>query len=93
MASLEPVGTELVVKGMPALQVNTWTVVSGGIYFEPADAQRSVHYFDFATKEVHQIFKVEENFYYGLSVSPDGRWILYTQMVGGRDILLVDHFH
>jgi hypothetical protein len=29
-----------------------------------------------------------------LAVSPDGRWILYSQVDGqGGDIMLVDHFH
>jgi Tol biopolymer transport system component/DNA-binding winged helix-turn-helix (wHTH) protein len=94
VASLNPVGPELVLKGVPALDAGNWTVVSGGIYFVPADAPMSVHYFDFATKRLRQIFKVEADIGYGLSVSPDGRWILYTQVAGrNADIMLLDHLH
>jgi hypothetical protein len=61
------------------LDASEWTVVPRGNYFVPADAPKSVRYFDFATKQVRQIFEVDEDFDDSLSVSPDGRWILYTQ--------------
>ena len=59
----------------------------------PADAPRSLRYFDFATRQIRPIFEVDKDFSSGLSVSPDGRWILYSQ-VGDEsgDIMLVDHF-
>ena len=75
---------------LPAADV--WTVVQGGIYFAPED--RSIHYFDFNTKHVRKIFDVEKDFDPGggLSVSPDGHWILYSQVEHGGDILLVENF-
>jgi Tol biopolymer transport system component/DNA-binding winged helix-turn-helix (wHTH) protein len=95
MVALQPIGTESVLRGMPAvLDPSQWTVVSGGIYFVPADAPKSVRYFDFATKQVRQIFEVDKDFQDSLSVSPDGRWILYTQAgESNSDIMLVDHFN
>jgi Tol biopolymer transport system component/DNA-binding winged helix-turn-helix (wHTH) protein len=92
---LKPVGTESVLRAMPVgFDHAQWTVVPGGIYFVPADAPKSVRYFDFATKQVHQILHAEKEFSDGLSVSPDGRWILYTQRdEANTDIMLVDHFH
>jgi hypothetical protein len=53
----------------------------------------SVNYFDFTTKEIREVFKVEKNFDDGLSVSPDGHWLLYSQLdEEDSDIMIVDHF-
>jgi hypothetical protein len=71
-----------------------WTLSSGGIYFVPTEAPKSVRYFDFATKHVRPIFEVDKDFGSGLSVSADGRWVIYS-LVGdlNSDIMVVDHFH
>jgi Tol biopolymer transport system component len=89
------VANESIVEGMPSIwSTDVWTVTEGGIYFVPEDSPRSIRYFDFNTKQVRQIFDVEKDFDSGLSVSPDGRWILYSQVdAHGGDIMLVDHFH
>ena len=88
-------GTESDVDGLPRLSnYSLWTVSPGGIYFVPAEAPRSVRYFDIATRQIRPIFQVETDFARGLSLSPDGRWILYSQRgVPSGDIMLVDHFH
>jgi len=47
-----------------------------------------------ATKMSQPIFEVDRDLGGGLSVSPDGRWILYSQEgVPSGDIMLVNHFH
>jgi Tol biopolymer transport system component len=70
-----------------------WALSPGGIYFVPAEAPRSIRYFDLASKQTRQIFEADKNLDYGLSVSPDGRWILYSQESDvNSDIMLVDHF-
>ena len=87
--------TAFEVDGLPHLLFETaWTPAAGGIYFISADSPRSVQYFDFATRQVRQVFEADTDFNSGLSVSSDGRWILYSQndKVNG-DIMLVDHFH
>jgi Tol biopolymer transport system component len=86
--------TESMVDGMPRIrEAELWTLFRAGIYFVPADAPRSVRYFDFATGQVNPIFEVDKDFGPGLSVSPDGRWILYSQVGDvNSDIMLVDHF-
>jgi hypothetical protein len=80
--------------GMPQMAfIDLWTVVSEGIYFVPADAPKSLRYFDFKTKQVRQIFESDENFDGSLSVSPDGRWILFSQAdEDNTDIMLADDF-
>jgi Tol biopolymer transport system component/DNA-binding winged helix-turn-helix (wHTH) protein len=95
MAALPPrPGTDAEVGAFPRLRnAGLWTVSRSGIYFVSADAPRSLSYFDFATRQVHPIFEVDEDFTSGLSVSPDGRWILYSQEGDtAGDIMLVDHF-
>jgi Tol biopolymer transport system component len=90
------VANESIVEGMPSMwSTDVWTVTEGGIYFAPEDSPRSIRYFDFKTKQVRQIFDVEKDLDVGggLAVSPDGRWILYSQVDGqGGDILLVENF-
>jgi Tol biopolymer transport system component len=92
--SLKPAGPESVLISMPAVSDQTmWTVVPEGIYFEPADSSQSIRYFDFASKQVRQIFRADKDFNAGLSVSPDGRWMLYTQVDDqNSNIMLVEHF-
>jgi Tol biopolymer transport system component/DNA-binding winged helix-turn-helix (wHTH) protein len=77
-----------------SLRVFNWALTPGGIYFVPADARRSVRYFEFASKRIRTVFEAESDIGFGLSVSPDGRWGLYSQEGDETgDIMLVDHFH
>jgi len=59
----------------------------------PATDDNSIHYFDFKARKVRQVFKEGKAFENGVSVSPDGRWFLYTQIEENSDLMLVDHFH
>jgi Tol biopolymer transport system component/DNA-binding winged helix-turn-helix (wHTH) protein len=88
-------GTVSEVDGLPrVIQTGLWALSPGGIYFVPAEAPRSLRYFDFGTKQLRPIFDLDKYFGSGLSVSPDGRWILYSQVSDvNSDIMLVDHFH
>ena len=94
MVSLQTPEAESVVPGMPAVSdASEWTVAPQGIYFAPADAPKSLRYFDFATRKVRLVFEVSKFFDDTLSVSPDGRWILYTQIDEDKaDIMLVENF-
>jgi Tol biopolymer transport system component/DNA-binding winged helix-turn-helix (wHTH) protein len=95
--SLNQIGPASPVEDMPLMKdAALWTVGPGGIYFVPADAPHSICYFDFSTRQVRRVTDVDRDFSSrngGLSVSPDGRWILYSQMDDvSSDIMLVDHF-
>jgi serine/threonine protein kinase/Tol biopolymer transport system component len=94
MSSLDGAFSESAVEGLPPIiDSSLWTVVSGGIYFVPVDAPQSLRYFDFATKKTQQIFEAPKNFSMGLSVSPGGDSILYSQSdEDNTDIMLVDNF-
>jgi Tol biopolymer transport system component/DNA-binding winged helix-turn-helix (wHTH) protein len=94
MFSLDGALPESAVEGLPPIiHLGLWTVVPGGIYFVPVDSPKSLRYFDFATKNIRQIFEAPKNFGTGLSVSPDGQWILYSQAdEDNTDIMLVDYF-
>jgi Tol biopolymer transport system component/DNA-binding winged helix-turn-helix (wHTH) protein len=96
MLSLFPQpGPELEVEGLPPLiAFNFWSLDTRGIYFVGVDAPKSVRYFDLATRRLRPVFSVEKNFSSGFSVSPDGRWLLYSQVdEANSDIMLVENFH
>jgi hypothetical protein len=70
------------------------TVGPNGIYFVPADSPRSIDYFDFATRHVRHVTRIDKDFrpwIGGLSVSSDG--LLYSQMdEANGDLMLVENF-
>ena len=70
-----------------------WTVVPGGIFFVPAQASRSIRYFDFSTRKTREVLKTNVDLDEGLSVSPDGRYLLYAQVDRqNADIMIVENF-
>jgi Tol biopolymer transport system component/tRNA A-37 threonylcarbamoyl transferase component Bud32 len=72
-------------------------VTEQGIYFTNLDAkpQPEIELFSFATGRVKQIATIgKERGNPGLAISPDGRWILYTEVESNLsgDIMLVENF-
>lgn len=95
MISLEhPGGTARPVPGMPAFfSGNQWTVTPKGIYFSLLSSPRTVSFYDFATQKTSQVFKVDHQLSDGMSVSPDGRYLLYAQLDQNQaKIMLVNDF-
>jgi Tol biopolymer transport system component/DNA-binding winged helix-turn-helix (wHTH) protein len=81
----------------PSLHVRSaehWVLSATGIYFVPTDAPRSVRFFEFATSRARTLFEADNFLDSGLSLSPGGRWILYSQSSDpAGDIMLVSNFH
>jgi Tol biopolymer transport system component/DNA-binding winged helix-turn-helix (wHTH) protein len=77
----------------PLMHGDLWALVPQGIYFVPADAPKSVRFFDFATKNSRRLFEIDKPFSTGFSLSPDKHWLLYSQIEEQNDdIMMVDHF-
>lgn len=92
--SLNHPGEESAIPGMPVLADSSlWALASEGIYFIPKTAPHSLRYYDFATAKTRPVLNIDKNLENGLSVSPDGRWIIYAQTDQlNADIMLVDNF-
>jgi Tol biopolymer transport system component len=75
----------------------SWSVVGNGIYFADQDAASGaagIYFFDFGTRKIRQIAKVQKPFAVtdsAFAVSPDRRYILYTQIdQSGSDINILE---
>ena len=82
------------VSGMPKISdEHQWTLVQDGIYFTPQDHPRSICFFDFATRKTREIFKADKDLAEGMSIFPDGRYMLYSQIdESNADIMLFNNF-
>ena len=82
---------------VPDLYRYSYAATDKGIYFAHAAAQNrngSVEFLNFATGMAAEIVKVDKPVDLGLTVSPDGRTLLYTQVdSSGQDLMLVENFH
>ena len=93
-------GKETLVLEALELKVHGCAIVNEGIYFaversrDPLKPGPGIDFFSFATTEVRPVLAIEKPIWYGLSVSPDGKSILYTQIDhANTDIMLVENFH
>ena len=85
------------VEGLPVFKWPAWDLTQNGIYYyDVIPGSHSISFFDFATRQTHEVIRTPGRpapFMLNLSVSPDGKDLLYTQ--AGRstaDIVLVDNF-
>jgi Tol biopolymer transport system component len=85
---------------IPALFHGLNYVVSRqGVYFMPRisrrfyDASGQIHLYRFATGEIEDVAALDKPPFFGLDISPDGRWLLYSQMERlDGDLMLVENF-
>jgi Tol biopolymer transport system component/DNA-binding winged helix-turn-helix (wHTH) protein len=94
LAPDHPGATPEQVPQMPKISDQTkWAVVAEGIYFSRRDNPRSISFYDFATQHTRELFRVDKDLDAGMSISPDGRYMLFSQIdESNADIMLVDHF-
>jgi Tol biopolymer transport system component len=77
-----------------------WTVAPKGIYYfdfaVAPGAPKLVRFYRFQTGKIEEVGTVEPTVsgdYSGISVSPDGRWLLYSHVASTTsDLMLLDHF-
>ena len=78
------------------LFTRTFSVGNKGIYFcapREGSVGSSIRFFDFETGKIREIAMTERQVSVGLSVSPDERWVLYSQVdQQGSDLMLVENF-
>ncbi|MGB6470717.1 MAG: LpqB family beta-propeller domain-containing protein [Candidatus Acidiferrales bacterium] len=87
-------GSEALVFAPPISQHRRWVPGDKGIYFLALDGKKGyLDYYELATKKTLRVLPVDRPAGLDLSLSPDGRHILYTQVDHeDSDIILVDHF-
>jgi hypothetical protein len=81
---------------LPSVVGSAFSLVNEGIYFIPAsgpDRKSSIQFLSFAAAKVKTVAPITGSPWEGLSASPDGRFILYTQLDElGNDLMLVENF-
>jgi serine/threonine protein kinase len=81
---------------LPSVVMRAFSLVNDGIYFIPEPAsgvELSIQFLSFATAKVKTIAPMSGFPSVGLSVSPDGRSLLFSQYdEGGGDLMLVENF-
>ena len=83
------------VRIVPSVCSNAFAVIDRGIYFLSDWENPSVQRFDFASRMVETVAKLKGRVGWGFSVSPDGRWLLYTTHegeLGQTDLMMVEKF-
>lgn len=59
---------------------SNWAPAKNGIYFSaPRGASSEIEFVDFKTKQISHIANLEKPSFYGLTVSPDGRSVIFSQ--------------
>jgi Tol biopolymer transport system component len=82
---------------LESVDQRAFAVAKEGIYFIPRPDSagcNAIQFFNFGTKRIRPIATIEKPLFLYVSVSPDGRWILFSQADQvGSDLMLVENFH
>jgi len=65
-----------------------------GIYYCGRGPRPNLQFFGFASAKSRALLTLEKPLNIGITVSPDGRWLIYSQMerAAGSNLMLVDNF-
>lgn len=75
----------------PYFDDESWAMTEQGIYFPRYAPTRSVRFYDFATQSTRNVAPLPRAYFSGLSVSHDGRFLVYTQLdQTENDLMLVE---
>jgi Tol biopolymer transport system component/predicted Ser/Thr protein kinase len=81
---------------LPSVDWRNFSLINEGIYFIPgpgADGKYSIQFLSFATGKVKTVAPIPGQLTIGLSVSPDGRSLLFSEDdEAGSDLKLVENF-
>jgi Tol biopolymer transport system component len=87
-------GEEILV--LPSVYLENFFLIDEGIYFIPepgADVKFSVQFLSLANGMVKTVTPISGQPFYGPTVSPDRRYLLYSQLdEAGSDLMLVENF-
>ncbi len=72
-------------------------IVKSGVYFTPSDdaigTSSSIQFLRFGTNTISEVTSFEKSFVYGVSVSPDDSWMVYSPELQVRsELMLVENF-
>ncbi len=89
-----PVGGGEEVEVLPSVTFLNVAIAREGIYFVPtANGRSAIHFLDFATGKDSRVVDLTAEPGYGLTISPNGKTLLYTQIDNrGSDLMLVEKF-
>ncbi|HSB12908.1 MAG TPA: hypothetical protein VLE22_00530, partial [Bryobacteraceae bacterium] len=78
---------------LESVSCTNFAVVEQGIYFIARMSEPVVQFFEFATKKVVTIARLQRTAAYGLDVSRDGRSLVYSEYGPWQgDLMLVENF-
>jgi len=79
---------------LPAINHNSaYWVTELGVHFVPRANSNTIQLLRFSTGKIERILELGKEAYYGLTVSPDGRWLVYSELEQeGSNLMLVDKF-
>lgn len=86
--------------GMPPLRTNgyeSWPIESGIYFWAYSEGKAHINFLDFRTSRIRSIYTADKppaEWLGGLSVAPDGKWLVYSRVdERASDLMLLQNFH